>query len=107
MRVIYIAGAYRNNSLNGIFENIMHSRKVAQKLWHKGWAVISPHCNSLFMDEGDDAMVFLDGDLEILRRCDAIYMLSNWRESVGAMQERKQAGEWGLEIYYEDEDGTV
>ena len=107
MRVIYVAGAYRADSENGVFENIMCARRAAQKLWHKGWAVICPHTNTMFMGEDKPDLIFLDGDLEILRRCDAIYMLSNWRESVGAMQERKAAEEWGLEIYFEGKDGTV
>ena len=103
MRVIYVAGAYRADSENGVWENIMHSRREAVKLWQKGWAVISPHCNSIFMDGEGDANVFLEGDLTILKRCDAIFMLNNWDSSEGAQEELRQARRDGLEIYFEEE----
>ena len=103
MKIIYVAGAYRAETLNGIWENIMHSRREALKLWFYGWAVISPHCNSIFMDGEGDADMFLEGDLEILKRCDAIYMLSNFDSSEGAQAELRQAKRDGLEVYFEGE----
>ena len=102
MRLIYIAGKYRSETINGVFENIMHSRREGLKLWHEGWAVISPHCNSMFMDGDNDASLFLEGDAEILRRCDAIYMLSGWQESEGASFEHRIATQMGKEVYYEE-----
>lgn len=101
MKVIYVAGAYRANSWNGVWDNIMHARTIARQLWVDGWAVICPHANSIFMDGEDTDGVFLTGDLEILRRCDAIYMLDNWKQSEGARGEYKLAEELGLEVYYE------
>ena len=103
MKVIYISGAYRADSENGVFENIIHARREAVKLWQQNWAVICPHTNSIFMGSrlgGDEK--FIDGDLEILRRCDAIYMLRGFRQSTGAMLEYRLAQELKLEVYYED-----
>lgn len=85
-----------------MFDNIIHARSAALKLWNEGWAVICPHTNSMFMGSrlgGDEK--FIEGDLEILKRCDAIYMLNNWQDSVGAKLELTKAQEVGLEIYYE------
>jgi len=102
MKVIYVAGPYRADSENGVFENIIHARREAQKLWHKGWAVICPHTNTMFMGETKPDLIFLAGDLEILKRCDAIYMLRGWGASEGAKCELNQARSDGLMIYYED-----
>ena len=102
MKIIYVAGAYRADSENGVFENIIHARREAQKLWHKGWAVICPHMNTAFMGELSPDLIFLEGDLVILKRCDAIYMLSNWDSSAGAQAELRQARRDGLEIYFEE-----
>lgn len=105
MKVIYVAGKYRDESESQIFENIMHARKVALQLWKRGWAVICPHANTVFMgfvgDERDGSNIFLLGDLEILKRCDAIYMLNNWRASSGAKGELELAKKLNLEVYYE------
>jgi hypothetical protein len=103
LKVIYVAGAYRSKSINRIWENINHAMVEARKLWLNGWAVICPHANTAFMDEMPQTdEMFLQGDLEILKRCDAIYMLQGWEKSVGAAGEYELAKKFGLEIYYED-----
>uniref|UniRef100_A0A6M3KYH8 DUF4406 domain-containing protein n=1 Tax=viral metagenome TaxID=1070528 RepID=A0A6M3KYH8_9ZZZZ len=102
MRVIYIAGAYRGECENDVFENIVHARREAVKLWDKGFAVICPHTNSFFMGSRLGDTHFLEGDLEIVRRCDAMYLLAGWAESEGAQAEFRLAHELGLEILFEE-----
>ena len=101
MKVIYVAGPYRAQSEDEVFNNIVHAREVAVELWQAGWAVICPHTNSFFMGTrlGDDC--FIEGDLEILSRCDAVYMMSNYEGSEGAKLELAKAKELGLEIIFE------
>lgn len=101
MKIIYVAGAYRADTENGVFENIMRARKKARELWLEGWVVICPHMNTAFMDGGDPQR-YLDGSLELLERCDAIYMLKDYGLSHGAMCELVQAEKQGLEIYFEE-----
>ena len=102
MEVIYVAGKYRGESWNEVWENIMHARREARKLWLSGFAVICPHTNSIFMDGIETDGIFLNGDLEILSRCDAIYMLLGWECSLGAKQEYAVARKLGKKIYFED-----
>jgi len=101
MKVIYIAGAYRNGSEWGLVENIRHAEREAIKLWQNGYAVICPHKNTAHFGGLCPDGVWLDGDIEILKRCDVIYMLSNWQSSVGAKRELEVAIENGLEVRYE------
>ena len=102
MKIIYIAGRYRGKSENEVFNNIIHARDAAVRLWHEGWAVICPHTNTMFMGSKLGEPMFLAGDLEIVKRCDAIFMLRGWEQSIGAKVELEVAIEKGLEIYYED-----
>jgi len=44
--------------------------------------------------------MFLDGDREIIRRVDAIYMLPGWSSSIGANLEHDEAKRIGIEIIY-------
>lgn len=44
---------------------------------------------------------YMMADLAMLKECDAILMLKDWKDSVGAKIERKFAKKMGLEIYYE------
>lgn len=101
MKVIYVSGRYRGKSETEVFENIVKARGVAVKLWRDGWAVICPHTNSLFMGTRLGDKAFIEGDLEIVKRCDAIYMLRGWEQSRGAKRELEIAIETGLKVYYE------
>ena len=101
MKIIYVAGPYRAETENGVFENIIHARRVAQRLWHEGFAVICPHLNSAYMGDKQNDTVFLKGDIEILARCDAIYMLTGWMYSEGATVELELAESLDLEVVYE------
>jgi len=37
MRVIYVAGSYRGKSERDVFDNIVHARQAALRLWEEGW----------------------------------------------------------------------
>jgi len=103
MKVIYIAGAYSSDCEWGRWQNIQHASEVARKLWLEGWAVICPHRNTMFFgtNHDGDKYIWIKGDLEILKRCDAIYMLRGWKESEGAVMEYHVANERGMGIYFE------
>jgi hypothetical protein len=105
MKLIYVAGPYRGEGDNAVFLNILEARSCARLLWLKGWAVFCPHGNTIFMDGPDiPAQTFLDGDLEILRRCDAIFLTPRWELSKGARGERDFALATGTPVYYRLED---
>jgi len=108
MRVVYIAGAYRDSGENGVWENIMRARTVARQLWYMGLIAICPHTNSIMMGGNDlPPEVFLEGGLEILRRCDAIFMLRNWKESIGAQKEWELAKELDIPVIYEEDANNI
>lgn len=105
MKVIYVSGKYTADSEWGLVQNIRLAEDAALKLWGKGWAVICPHKNTAHFggcNSGWDN-IWLNGDLEILRRCDAIYMLKDWECSYGACEEFKLAKKLGLEILFEQQ----
>lgn len=113
MRLIYVAGKYLGESDWETYLNIHKARVIARKLWDEGWAVICPHSNTAFFggadernrdDPNGDWQRWIKGDLEILSRCDGIFMLSGFSFSRGAVIELNRAKELGLEIYYEDGD---
>lgn len=99
--IVFISGKYRGNSWQEIDQNIQHARQAAIRLWQKGYIVICPHLNTAHFDGYCTDDVWLNGDLEILKRCDAIYLLSNWRDSEGAKTEKELAEKIGLKILYQ------
>ncbi len=101
MKLVYIAGPYRAKTINGIHENIERARKVALKYWKMGYAVICPHMNSALIDGHISDEHILEADRLILRMCDAIVMMKNWRKSEGATHERAVAMNNNLEVIYD------
>jgi hypothetical protein len=102
MKVIFISGAYRHKTEWQLEEHIRKAEDAALRLWQLGWVVICPHKNTAHFGGACDDKVWLEGDLELLRRSDAIYLLSRWQQSVGACAEYELARELGKVIHEED-----
>jgi len=100
MKVLYVAGPYRAATVSGIVANIRAAEKVAVEFWQKGYAVICPHKNTALFDGLAPDFVWLQGDLEMLRRCDVIVMIPGWENSTGAKAELAEAERLGLEVIY-------
>ena len=85
--LIYIAGPYRGN----VRENIAAARKAAIAVWEAGHTAICPHLNTANFEEDckceNDR--YLQGDLDILLRCDYAVFIPGWEESEGAKAEQK------------------
>jgi len=91
MKVVYIAGPFRAANAWMVEQNIRRAENLALEVWRLGAAVICPHTNTRFFDGAADDDVWLKGDLEILKRCDAVLMTYDWAKSQGATQEKHYA----------------
>lgn len=96
--VIYVAGPYRSDSEWQVVQNIRNAEAVSLELWGLGYAVICPHKNTALFGGAHPDDVWLQGDLEILRRCDALYRLPAWESSAGTITEVELARTLGLPI---------
>lgn len=82
-------------------QNIDAALRIARALWLLGYVVICPHGNTYFMDGPDiPDNTFLQGDLEILSRCDLLVTTPHWDESVGARGEVDFALTKGIPVYH-------
>ena len=100
--IIYLSGPYTGDINN----NILRARKVAIQLWEKGFTVICPHLNTQNF-EVDCKIKYEDyvvGDCEIVKRCDIIFMLPEWEDSVGAKEERNTAHLYYKPVVYSMEE---
>lgn len=101
MKVIYVAGPFRGPNSWEIEQNIRRAETLALEVWRAGAAALCPHTNTRFFKGAADDRVWLDGDLELLARCDAILMTPDWERSSGARAERDFAIERGLPVLYD------
>jgi hypothetical protein len=104
MKLAFISGPYRASSSYKVQQNIYRAELIAKKYWKLGYAVICPHKNTSLFDCMLPDEVWLEGDLEILSRCDVIVMMGNWDKSVGALGELKLARDLGMEIIFDQEE---
>lgn len=103
MKVFYVAGPYRAPSEFEVQQNIDKAKYVAANLWEAGVAVVCPHLNTAHLGGIVADEFFLEGDLEILRRCDAVLFLKDWMLSKGACAEHSFALAQGIPVFYEGE----
>jgi indole-3-glycerol phosphate synthase len=100
MKLVYVAGPFRAASAWGIEENIRRAERLALEVWRMGAACICPHTNTRHFQGAADDRVWLDGDLEILRRCDAMILVPDWQRSSGARAEVAEADKIGMPVFY-------
>lgn len=99
MKLAYVAGPYRAKTVSGIVQNIREAEAIAIELWKMGFAVLCPHTNTALMDGAMPDETFLEGTLEMMRRCDFVVLTPRWQASRGAIEEKAEAERRGMPIY--------
>lgn len=83
MKVIYIAGPYRADTERGIIENIRAAETVAIEVWKAGDIALCPHLNTKLFGGILPDKVWLEGAIELMKRCDGIALVPGWEKSKG------------------------
>ncbi len=103
MKVIYIAGPYRDKRGEWyVVQNIRAAEDAAVFVWQSGGVALCPHKNTALFGGAADDSVWLKGDLELLRRCDAIFLVPGWESSSGTQAEVKFAAQQDIPILETD-----
>lgn len=99
--VAYVASKYSDDRGEWyVQQNIQESLAVTRELWKMGFAPISPLGSSAHMGgAGLSWEDFLEGDCEILSRCDFLVVLPNWTSSKGAQREVQEAKSLGKGVF--------
>lgn len=91
MKVVYVAGPYRAKTPWEIEQNVRKAEKIALRIWKTGNVAICPHAMTRFYQGSAPDLVFCEGTLELLRRCDAAFFLPGWKISRGSQDEFNEA----------------
>ena len=107
LKVVYIAGRYRDP--RGEFYvrcNIREAERYALVVWTYGAVALCPHKNTAGLGgaHGIPDSTWLDGDLELLRRCDALFAMPGWDASQGAIKEVGFALDHEIPVLYDESD---
>jgi hypothetical protein len=101
MKVVYVAGPFRGANGWKIEQNIRRAEELGIRVAEAGAMPLIPHANTRFFHGTCTDQFWLDGTMELLRRCDAIIMTENWEESSGAKSEYHLAMKLRLPIFHE------
>ena len=96
---IYVAG-----KITGLDRSEAEKKflKAKVKLVKAGHSVFIPTVLPVYEDVTHEN--YLHICYSIIDVCDAVYILDNWQNSIGARKELQYASDWGKEIIYEDSD---
>lgn len=114
MKVVYIAGPFRctnaatrRTDMWGVHCNVIRAMEIALEVWRHGAVALCPHGNTAHFQDASgiaDDNIWLDGDIELLRRCDAVLMVPGWQVSSGATAEKKYAEAQHIPVFESLED---
>lgn len=104
MRVIYIAGPFRGPDSWIIENNIRRAEELSLEVDKLGAMALCPHTNTRFFQGALPDAFWLEGTLELLRRCDATMMVAGWERSVGARGEKAEAERLGMPVFFNLQD---
>jgi len=93
---VYISGAITKDK--GYYQKFLNAE---HKLKANGFEVINPARIGRLLPKSFSHGEFMDIDIELIKKCDAVYMLKGWNTNIGAKNEYSIAKERGLKIVYE------
>lgn len=104
IKLVYVAGKYRSKwGFFGVAKNILRAWYYGRKVAKTGLFPVVPHGNTAFFDFGwpkisDD--LILPACIEIMKRCDAVYVMPRYIESKGTMAEIDAAKKAGIPVFF-------
>jgi hypothetical protein len=98
-KVVFISGPCRAPTEWGVKQNIHAAELAAMHVWQLGGVALCQHANTAFFGGACPDETWLAGDMELLRRCDAVYAMVDWRQSKGASAEVELAESMGLPVF--------
>jgi len=112
MKQVYVAGPFRdrNSGPDGRYNFYQQERyirsaeAVAWQLWKQGFSVICPHLNTAPFQGSLPDDVWLQGDLEQVRRSDFVVLAPGWEASSGTRNEMEFAFRHGIRVFVWDAD---
>ena len=100
MKIVYVAGPYRATTAWGVESNIQEARAVGAMVATLGAMPLIPHANTAHFDGIQDAEFWIDGTLELARRCDAMVVFGKWETSEGTRGEIAEFERLGKPVFY-------
>lgn len=101
MKVVYIAGPFRGKTAWDVAQNVRRAEVRALEVWALGAAALCPHANTANFDKTLTDQIYLDGTMEMLKRCDALITVPGYEISEGSRAEIQKAYDLRIPVYHD------
>jgi len=99
VKLIYVSGPYTAGNGRSVEANMAAAIMLGGQIRGLGYTPMVPHIAVLPFRPGDNPWKSAVREaLTMLRRCDALVVLSNWMDSRGARMEVWMAKRWGIPV---------
>lgn len=104
MRAVYIAGPYRAKTAWEIERNVRAAEEWILPLAELGVLPVVPHAAFRWFHGTMPDEFWLRATLELMRRCDAVFLIPGWHRSLGTHGEREEAAARRIPVFERLED---
>lgn len=101
----YICSPHRGATKEEVEKHIKYARKLTRAVLLHGFGAIAPHLymtNCLDDSKPEERKRGLAASLEILKKCDVVYVGQKFGISEGMAAEIKEAEKLGIPVFYRD-----
>jgi nucleoside 2-deoxyribosyltransferase len=99
--IVYVAGPYRSEDSWEVHANIRRAKEMGDELIQEGIMPLIPHKNTELCEHLNTSQFFLDGTLELMRRCDALLIVPKYENSEGTLGEIAEARKLGKPVFFD------
>jgi hypothetical protein len=107
VKLVYIAGPFRAADAWEVHCNVHRAELASREIAGMGAMPVAPHSIGAHMDGTETAEFWLSGTLELMRRCDAVLVLSGYEHSAGTLGEIQEAKRLGLPLFLPHQHGPA
>lgn len=101
MRLVYVGGPFRSHSPWKVYQNVLAAeRHAADVLQSSSLVPIVPHVLTRNLDPLQSDEYWLRATLAIMERCDALYIVPGWEDSIGTLGEIRRALELAKPVFF-------
>jgi hypothetical protein len=102
--VIYIAGPYRGKNSWEVEKNIRNAEHYAFRLAEFGMVPLCPHSMYRYFDRTLNDEYWINATEMLLKRCDAVFLIPGWQNSIGATAEECTACRLEIPCFENEDD---
>lgn len=99
MKVVYIAGKFTASNAWYVEKNVRRAEEAGLAVATLGAAPLIPHANTRFFHGTITNEFWYEATLALLRKCDAVLLLNDWKHSKGAVAEKTAAEALGIPTF--------